>query len=74
MPALNRQRPKTRLSGTLQSGNLQLGTLQPGTLQRDIGHVRIAFLACVLMAMFGCGQKGGLTRPESNPTPSAQFQ
>ncbi|MDO7657027.1 MAG: hypothetical protein MUR21_02295 [OM182 bacterium] len=59
MPALNRQRPKTRLSGTLQ---------------RDIGHVRIAFLACVLMAMFGCGQKGGLTRPESNPTPSAQFQ
>jgi len=64
MPALNRQRPKTRLSGTLQLG----------TLQRDIGHVRIAVLACVLMAMFGCGQKGGLTRPESNPTPSAQFQ
>ncbi|MDA9871059.1 hypothetical protein N9D35_04665 [Gammaproteobacteria bacterium] len=59
MPPLNRQRLKTRLSGPLQ---------------RDIGHVRIAFLACVLMAMFGCGQKGGLTRPESNPTPSAQFQ
>jgi len=64
MPALNRQRLKTRLSGPLQLG----------TLQRDIGHVRIAVLACVLMAMFGCGQKGGLTRPESNPTPSAQFQ
>ncbi|MDA9188232.1 lipoprotein [bacterium] len=64
MPALNRQRPKTRLSGTLQ----------PGTLQRDIGHVRVAVLACVLMALLGCGQKGGLTRPESNPTPSAQFQ
>ncbi|HCO10323.1 MAG TPA: hypothetical protein DIT42_04125 [Gammaproteobacteria bacterium] len=59
MPALNRQRSKTPLSGTLQ---------------RDSGHARVVVLACVLMALFGCGQKGGLTRPESNPTPSAQFQ